>query len=228
MRNPLCPDKKCSFDAAMKWLFGHLGRLIGEHPFNFLVVPLLLTALAATGFQRVVHEADPEYLFLPSNGEAKIERASLEANFRMNYSDFDPGRMSRNGRFGRILITARDNGSMLRDELFREIVAVDEIVRNITFEWEGRNLSYAEVCATQAGYCWKNDVLSLAPSMPAIQSGEEFLTYPIWFDPWTFERITFPFFTGGIQLSEDHTIDSIYVVSLNYFLDSGDEDLLQR
>ena len=60
--------------------------------------------------------------------------------------------------------------------------------------------------------------------MEAIESGESALTYPLWFDPDTFQRITFPFFTGGIELNDDFTIKSIYVLSLNYFLVSETEE----
>ena len=54
-------------------------------------MPALLTALAASGFQRITYEADPEYLFSPINGHSKLERKMLEKHFPMNYSDFDAG-----------------------------------------------------------------------------------------------------------------------------------------
>ena len=43
-------------------------------PGYFIIVPILLTALCASGFQRIYYEADPEYLFSPIDGEAKFER----------------------------------------------------------------------------------------------------------------------------------------------------------
>ena len=73
-------------DTLLKWFFEKLGRQIGSTPGYFIIVPLLLTALAATGFQRITHEADPEYLFSPIDGESKAERRALEALFPMNYS----------------------------------------------------------------------------------------------------------------------------------------------
>ena len=54
-------------------------------------MPVLLTALAASGFQRITYEADPEYLFSPINGHSKLERQALEKHFPMNYSEFDAG-----------------------------------------------------------------------------------------------------------------------------------------
>jgi hypothetical protein len=50
-------------DEWLKKTFVKLGRAIGEQPGYFLIVPVLLTALCASGFQRVNFMADPEYLF---------------------------------------------------------------------------------------------------------------------------------------------------------------------
>lgn len=36
--------------------------------------------------QRIIHEADPEYLFSPLDGEAKLERHALELYFPTNYT----------------------------------------------------------------------------------------------------------------------------------------------
>ena len=68
-----------------------------------------------------IFQADPEYLFSPIDGEAKFERAQLERHFPMNYTAFDPGRISRHGRFGRILIKAKDNGTLLRTRVFQQV-----------------------------------------------------------------------------------------------------------
>ena len=60
--------------------------------------PLLLTVLAATGVQRIVYEADVEYLFTPLNRQAKVERAMQERHFPMDFTDFDPARASQGAK----------------------------------------------------------------------------------------------------------------------------------
>ena len=124
-------------DDSLKWFFRRLGRQIGTTPLYFIIVPLLLTALAATGFQQITHEADPEYLFSPLDGDGKTERDIMESLFPMNYSDFDPGRVSRGGRFGRLLITAKDNSTILQKRVFDEIILLNSLVENVTIEWKG-------------------------------------------------------------------------------------------
>ena len=113
----------CDFiDDGLRKFFGWLGYQVGKRPGYFIIVPILLTGLCASGFQRIEYEADPEYLFSPINGEAKFERAQLEKHFLTNYSAFDPGRVSRAGRFGRLLILAKDNGSLLRERIFQQVL----------------------------------------------------------------------------------------------------------
>ncbi len=219
-------------DDALRSFFGWLGYQIGKRPGYFIIVPILLTALCASGFQRISYQADPEYLFSPENGEGKSERIMLEKHFPMNYTEFDPGRVSRAGRFGRLLIQARDNGSLLREQIFYQILYVDELVKNLTvvdeLSPEGYGYTYNELCARtipSGGGCWENEILGLGKFMGLIESGEMKVTYPIWFDPETFERYTFPFFVGGVTLDpEDGTIVGMQKLALNYFLLSDTED----
>ena len=46
-------------DELLKKWFYHLGVFIGHHPGYFIIVPALLTALFATGFQQLVWNYDP-------------------------------------------------------------------------------------------------------------------------------------------------------------------------
>ena len=88
-------------DKFLKELFYRFGKFIGEQPGYFLIVPLLITALCASGFQRIQHEANPEYLFSPEEGPAKAERDILEAHFPTNFTSFDPTRSSRPSNLSR-------------------------------------------------------------------------------------------------------------------------------
>ena len=78
-------------DDKLKNLFYRLGECIGSRPGYFLIVPLLLTALCASGFQRMDYNYDPEYLLSPSTGQAKQERATQEKYFPTDYNYFQVG-----------------------------------------------------------------------------------------------------------------------------------------
>lgn len=114
-------------DQAFKRWFYKLGFMIGTHPGYFIIVPLLLTALCASGFQQMIYNYDPEYLFSPSDGEAKNERGILEHYFKVNYSEFKASRLTRPGKFGRVVISAKDGGNMINETLWNQILYLDQV-----------------------------------------------------------------------------------------------------
>ena len=75
-------------DDTLKKLFFKLGDLVGRQPGYFLIVPALLTALCASGFQRMDYNYDPEYLISPTTGPAKSERALMEQFFPVDFQQF--------------------------------------------------------------------------------------------------------------------------------------------
>ena len=75
-------------DDTLKKVFFKLGACVGRQPGYFLIVPALLTALCASGFQRLDYNYDPEDLISPSSGPAKQERAVMEEFFPVNYDFF--------------------------------------------------------------------------------------------------------------------------------------------
>lgn len=114
-------------DNTLKRWFYHFGFYIGKHPGYFIIVPLLLTALCVSGFQRMNYVHDSEYLFSPTDGEAKTERAIMEKHFPTNYSQFQSSRTTRAGRFARILVTPKDGGSMLRVNMWNQLLYLDQV-----------------------------------------------------------------------------------------------------
>ena len=111
----------------MRKFFYWLGSNIGKSPGLFIIVPLMVTALFATGYQQAIYNYDPEYLFSPEGGEAKNERAVMEHHFPTNFSDFKASRITRPGKFGRVIVAAKDGGSMLRTELWNQLLYLDQV-----------------------------------------------------------------------------------------------------
>ena len=60
--------------------------------------------------------------------------------------------MSRHGKFGRLLVGAKDGGNLLREGPLREALALHGLVVNITVGQEdGEGFSYEDICATWEG-----------------------------------------------------------------------------
>lgn len=216
------------FDSFLNRSFFRLGIIIAANPGYFIIIPIFVSAILATGFQNIIYQDDPEYLFAPTNGGAKSERAVIEENFKMNFtSDFHPSRVTRTGRFIRFIITAKDGESLLRTSLWNEIIKMDELVHNVSITVQGETLEtykYDDLCAWAYEGCYENNILDLQELMPEVQNRTFNLTYPLMLNPNTFETYVFPFFFGGIEVSELDTIESASALSILYWLRTNNKN----
>ncbi|XP_060529201.1 patched domain-containing protein 3 [Cylas formicarius] len=199
--------------------FYKLGLVVGKHPGYFLIVPVLVTLLGMTGYQQMHNNIDPEYLFSPVNGAGKHERNVVETFFKVNYtSRFNVARITRAGRFGRVILTTKDGDkNMLRTEVWKEMRTLDELIQNMTVLYEGEYFSYADICAKWMSECFQNDILNLDYIMEEVEAGLINLTFPLMFNPKTFDAHAFPVFFGGTVVSDDGLIISVPSVQLVYF-----------
>ncbi|TMW49794.1 hypothetical protein DOY81_005151, partial [Sarcophaga bullata] len=207
-------------DKTLNKTFYHLGVFIAKHPGYFVIVPILLTLLCMTGYQQLKYQIDPEYLFSPINGEGKAERAIVEQYFKVNYTHrFNVGRITRPGRFGRVIVIPKDGDeNMIRREIFQELRQLDNIIQNATVTYDGETFTYKDTCARWENECFENDILNLDYIMDDIESGELNLTFPLMFNPVTWDAHAFPVFFGGTKLTPDNYIISVPAIQLVYFV----------
>ncbi|KAJ3642236.1 hypothetical protein Zmor_025039 [Zophobas morio] len=185
-------------DEILNKSFYKLGLLVGRHPGYFLIVPVLLTLLGITGFQRIHTNIDPEYLFSPINGEGKIERSIVESFFKVNYtSKFNVARITRagnkddpweaapwptdpvplrlSGRFGRVIVTSKDgNKNLLRTVVWKELRLLDGIIQNMTVYHDDDYFTYKDICARWMSDCFQNDILNLDYIMDDVSGHSRF------------------------------------------------------
>lgn len=212
------------FDNFLTRTFHRLGRLIAGHYGYFIIVPVFITAILATGFQNIVYEDDPEYLFSPTTGFARNERAIIEQNFYMNFSsDFHPSRVTRIGRFARFIIMAKDNDTIMRTAVWKDIKTLDELVHSVQLKLDDRVLQYKDLCAIWDSKCYENNVLNLHDLMPAVENGSQKLSYPIMLNPLTFETYVFPHYLGGVNLTDQGIIESVKALSVFYWLRNSND-----
>ncbi|KAL7632548.1 UNVERIFIED_CONTAM: hypothetical protein RMT77_017115 [Armadillidium vulgare] len=209
------------FNIFLKKKFRGLGKSIARHTGYFFVVPFMLSLICGTGFQRMKYVTDPEYLFSPSNGLAKSERSFIENNFYMNFStSFDPSRITRPGRFVRVIISAKDDGSLIREGIWNEIMAFDSRVRATNIIFDEDLYTYHNVCAKWDGSCFENKILNLDELMPEILNGSFKIEYPVTLNPNNFDVYVISVYFGGITVEEDGTVSEIKGLILNYWLKS--------
>ena len=61
--------------------------------------------------------SDADYLLTPVNGEGRKEKALAETFFPTNFSDFDAPRSTKFGLYGYVMVTARNDNSILQPEV---------------------------------------------------------------------------------------------------------------
>ncbi|KAH9421434.1 Hedgehog receptor [Dermatophagoides pteronyssinus] len=201
-------------DTALSIVFQKLGYIVGKYPGYFVLVPFFIACILATGLQRLRYEDDPEYLFSPTDGRSKLERAIIDEYFPINYTqNFNLGRITHKGRFGRLIITARDGGSVLRRSVWNELIQLDSAIKNLTIEWDDQIYRYGDLCAKHEYKCFNNDILDFDNKIDDIEARRYFLKYPIW-------HIFFPAYLGGVQRDANNIIESAKGINLMYFADT--------
>ena len=120
--------------------FYKLGHLIASSPTYFIILPIFITLFFSTGIQTMIYEKNPEYLFSPLNYKGSDDRRTVSNLFPLNYTyNFDPSRIiSLSSPFVRLIVTAKDNDTILRVKIFQEIAKLDAIIQNTSIVWEDR------------------------------------------------------------------------------------------
>lgn len=195
-------------DRALSAQFRRLGGLIGRSPGYFLVVPVLLSLLAATGLQRLNYLDDPEYLFSATNGQATLERAQTLRLFPDNYTSFSIARIVEPGQFVRLMIqSVNESGNLLTEAAFKEVVQLDRMVRDVQVDAGGEQWAYDELCASFDDACLDNPAPRLLPYMAAVERRDINLTYPIWLSD-DFEPFLVAETLGSPQLEDGYVVSA--------------------
>ncbi|UYV66120.1 daf-6 [Cordylochernes scorpioides] len=215
-------------ERAVAALFSRLGSVVCRYPRWAIFLPIAVALLLMAGSLRIRRVDDPEYLFTPREGRGKAERRVAETLFPMNYSSrFDPSRETRVGRYGRIIVTTLDGSSILKPEVFKQLLLIDRIIHNITLLKDGLEWRYLHLCAKRNGHCWENEVLNLAKHLSAYQRGIYKIHFPFSTDPSSHQPILFGIYLGGVKLDNESCVTEATAVTLSYHLDYSDPKLAE-
>nr|CAD7195523.1 unnamed protein product [Timema douglasi] len=127
------------------------------------------------------------------------------------------------GRFGRVIVIPKHGKDMLKKEIWAELRLLDQMIQNATVHWDGdgsdpETFTYGDVCARWIDQCFFNDILNLDYVIEEVESGELNLTFPIMFNPVTWDAHTFPVYFGGTVVGEDSIIIEVPSVQFVYFV----------
>ncbi|XP_023211956.1 patched domain-containing protein 1-like [Centruroides sculpturatus] len=199
-------------------LFHKHGTHVSRHTSWYIVVPIFMTLLSATGLQKFSHDLNEDSL-VPSGGIVDKYKSFLMRLFSVDLaSNFDPARLLYTIHYGTVIVEARDGGSVLREFVFREIVTLDREIQNF-FVDEDDGWNYKDICARNNGKCYENKILRIDNKLKALQNGTFRLKYPIGDTSRYYDVLTL----GGVKMNEEGYIISAKAVKLFYFLDDSNK-----
>ncbi|XP_061094913.1 patched domain-containing protein 3-like [Conger conger] len=197
-------------------LFEQFGGYVGSNPLPFFIIPLFLSACLGGGFYFLEdREAnDIEDQFTPVNGPAKYERRFVMENFPYsNNSMFSSQRLYTEGTYASFI--AKNKRNVLTNEIFKQIITLDETIRNVPVKADQETINFSNICAKSNDMCVSNAIL-------------EIIDYNNEMVPQT--KITFPTYrngsevyflgseVGGVTLSEDNVVENAKAIRLYYYL----------
>ncbi|XP_033849650.1 patched domain-containing protein 3-like [Acipenser ruthenus] len=188
--------------------FYKLGHFVGSHPWWFLVIPLLVSGGLGTGFYFLKeYEAnDIEDQFTPLDGAAKGERDIVQKYFPQNDSDLSSQRLYTEGTYASLIVVSKDN--ILTETAFKELIELDNIVKNITSD----NNTYLDLCAKTNNTCVPNAILEII-NYNASEIADINLTYPVYKS-----KIFLGTTVGGVDKSDQNLVYGAQAIRLVYYL----------
>ncbi|XP_023210381.1 patched domain-containing protein 3-like isoform X1 [Centruroides sculpturatus] len=203
--------------------FRQLGLCVGNNPSYFIVIPMIVSVVLATGLHKWHEETSVKYLIAPKNTRHVTEEASIESLFPMNLSsDAYMERMNREPNVAVVLVKAKDEGSVLRRDVFQEIIQLDKTVQNIK---TAENFTYKDLCARNNKRCFENSILLMQNEIEMMENNTYSIKYPLSKkDKYDFQLTSL--FLGGVEKNADDYVKSAKVLRLVYYF--NDYSKLER
>ncbi|CAG0901201.1 unnamed protein product, partial [Darwinula stevensoni] len=105
----------------------------------------------------------------------------------------------------RVLVVAKDEGTMLRNDTLHEFLYVTNRLRSVKLKANGKEYTYENICGN---HCWdpRGEIQNFIDLMPRYEAGEVNITYPAFLDPVTLKTMVLPTIFGGIEPSDDGAV----------------------
>ncbi|XP_038057103.1 patched domain-containing protein 3-like isoform X2 [Patiria miniata] len=209
--------------------FYKYGKLIARHPLVFLISPILIMILLSVGLSQFSLNGNVE-LFLPEDCEARLDGAFTTDHFLIGTEggDFLPNReLELFNRRGRLILTALDGKSALRQDFLVDLLRLDQEIRSFEVTLNYTVFTHEDVCQRFMGQCVDNEILKFYRGR--LHEFENLtLTYPLSEIPTDF-GLTIPAFIGpnlgGVKLNNASVVQGVQAIRLFYSLGTGpDED----
>ncbi|VDM54575.1 unnamed protein product [Angiostrongylus costaricensis] len=210
-----------SLEPLIRRIFEAWGPIAYRFRWALFIFPFILTVCLSLGFLKMntLRVDDPSYVFTPSDARWRRELRIFSENWPLNENKFLPGKSFETKRFINVLIRARDGGSILREEVLKEIQVLNQwISNNISVSTDdGRfNLTYQDLCLSYDWVCGGNEHIDMFLQRNKVGQFID-LSYPRGGNKDT--PVYLGTVLGEVELfKENDTVKSAKVTQLFYFL----------
>ncbi|XP_067123915.1 patched domain-containing protein 3-like [Centruroides vittatus] len=205
--------------------FTRFGEIIGRYPHYFVIIPVIVTLILASGMMNMTYNRNVDYLFVAEGGRAEKNRNFMENLFPLNTSVFtDFPRFTRAPEGIIVFVKGKKGGDMLNTKIFTELNLLDNIIKNISLNINGDIKSYSSLCGKIYNKCNQNPILDLFPHSKEVSARKLRIKYPVDIDNLTYSYRPYTYNLGGVKTDVYKNVENVEVVRLFYILDNNIKD----
>lgn len=214
---------RCGFvDDLLSKVFYKYGKLVARHKLFFLLVPLVLFAVTASGVLQIYVDDDIEALFTPLGSPSLEDKVYAKDAFPIGDEgdEFLPNRVldSLLSKL-QLIITTKDGGNVLRKSVVQEILELDQFIVNyqLSFNSSLSKNTFRNLCMKWNGQCIKNPIVEIL-RMSAYGMNVS-LTYPTFTFPLTNRKMIIASQMADVEhVPGTDKVSSAKAVILHYYL----------
>ena len=209
-------------DLCLSSHLGGLGAAVARAPLAFFLVPLLISGLLASGFQRFNFLTDAVSLYIPLSCRAHDDRDAIQSLFPDNDTSFVRGASSGIPSYIDVNLVPKSGESVLQPELWREAKHLVQAVEQVKVNVQGLEMGWTDLCAKFEGKCISNSFLDLLDT----EGGLTDLRYPVHFKEGG-GFVPLAAHLGGVTLSQGKVAEA-KALKISFFLRGDAESTRAR
>lgn len=213
----------CGFvDNLLSKVFYKYGKLVARHKLFFLLAPLVLFAVTASGVQHIYIDDDIEALFTPLGSPSLDDKVYAMDAFVIGTEggEFIPNRVLDSFMSKlQLIITTKDDGNVFRQTVIQEILELDQFITSyqVSFNSSQSGKSFTELCMKWNGRCITNPLVDILRMSAAGLNVS--LTYPTFTFPGRNHKTIIASQMGDVEvIPGTDIVTSAKAVILHYYL----------
>ncbi|XP_023229976.1 patched domain-containing protein 1-like [Centruroides sculpturatus] len=209
------------------FIYKRIGNAVGRHPYYFITLPVILSIALGPFIISIKTKEDFYDMVVSDSGKIFDTKKFVENTFTYNSAEFSdqmrfPG--VPNALF--VYLLKRGGGNMLDKNVLSDVRLVDEVVQNVTFDSDGKQKGYLDVCALNNNKCFQNPIIEVMSEVGinSILQKRKKLKYPIDIDLLSFTYKIYFANLGGVVLDDNNFIDEVNAMMLYYSTDDKNKE----